>query len=348
MNTIEQTDVWVGLDVAKASFDAAFVTEGQHYSATRMREVPVKSFARNLEGVKALLAWLDKSGAGHNARACMEATGSYSTDIACLLLQERPSLRPAIANPRHTSAFIKSLGLRNKTDRIEARALAFYGAERRPVPYEPPTPERAQLRELSRYRDTLVSQRVATQNRADEPQTSRLVRTLQDKRLRLITQDIKRVETEMKRIVENSQALRNDLALLTTIYGVGFIVAATVLSELGDLRRFHRARQLTAFAGVSPRIIQSGTSVTRKTHMCKQGNARVRQVLYLAAVTASRGQSDLQRHYLELVQGGKPPRVALGALMRKILVLMRAILITEKSYEPNHNTCAKLHLQLNS
>lgn len=345
MNTIEQTEVWVGLDVAKASFDAAFVKQGQHYSVTRMREVPVKGFARSLEGVQALVAWLDENGAGHNARACMEATGSYSTDIASLLLQERPSLRPAIANPRHTSAFIKSLGLRNKTDRIEARALAFYGAERQPVPYEPPTPERAQLRELSRYRDTLVAERVAAQNRAGEPQSSRVVQTLQHKRLRLIAADIKRVEAEMKRVVNASPTLRNDLALLTTIYGVGFIIAVTVLSELGDLRRFHRARQLTAFVGVSPRIIQSGASVTRKTHMCKQGNAHVRQALYLAAVTATRGQSDLQCLYEKLVQEGKPHRVALGALMRKILVLMRAMLLTGQPYDPNHNTRGKLHLQ---
>lgn len=325
-------NTWAGFDVAKATFDVGIVRVGQHYTAARLRDVPVKQFARSLHGAQDFLDWLDARGNGEKVRVCMEATGRYSTELAVWLLELRPSLRPAIVNPYHTAAFMKSLGLRNKTDRLEARALAFYGAERRPVPYEPLTPERAELRELSRYRDTLVRQKVAEKNRASEPQTSALVQKLQRKRLRLIEDDIKRVETEMRGIVARSPELERDVEQLSTIYGVAFLTAVIVLSELGDLRRFERARQLTAFAGVSPRIIQSGTSVSKRTRMCKQGNPRVRQALYLAAVTAVRGNNALQRVYKKLIREGKAPKVALGAVMRKLLTIMRAMLITGEPY----------------
>ena len=342
----KQNNTWAGFDVAKATFDAAFVTAGQHFPATPLRDIPVQSFPRSPQGAQTFLAWLDANDGGENARVCMEATGSYSTELAVWLLEQRPALRPAIVNPHHTSAFIKSMGLRNKTDRMEARALAFYGTERRPVAYEPLTPERAELRDLSRYRDALVHQKVAEKNRAAEPQTSALVRKLQRKRLRLIDADIKRVEASLHRVVEQSPEFRHDVRLLSTIYGVGFLTSVVILAELGDLRRFERARQLTAFAGVSPRIVQSGTSVSKRTRMCKQGNPRVRQALYLAAVTAIRGQSDLQRVYTKLVQEGKAPKVALGALMRKLLTIMRAILISGKPYDPNYKTRGKLHQNL--
>jgi len=334
---------WVGMDVAKATFDAAWVRAEQRYPGTAWHEVPVRTFARSPEGVEAFLAWLDEvsqdgqADAGH--RVCMEATGRYSTELAVWLLDKRPSLQPAIVNPAHTSAFIKSMGLRNKTDKLEARALGFYGVERRPVGYEPLTPARAELRALSRYRDTLVQQHVAQRIRAGEPVASRTVAQLQTKRIRLLKRDIERVETAMKRIVRQDPALERDVKHLSTIYGVGFITAVVVLAELGDLRRFEHARQLSAFAGVSPRIVESGASVNGRPRLCKQGNARVRHALYLAATTAIRGRNDLQRTYRRLVEHGKAPKAAIGAVMRKLLVLMRALLISGKPYQPQYKTC---------
>lgn len=334
---------WVGLDVAKATFDAGLVRAGQHYAFTALREVPAKSFARTPEGVVTFLSWLDGllDDDESQVRVCMEATGAYSTELTVWLLEQRPALRPAIVTPWHTANFIKSLGLRNKTDQLEARALAFYGLERRPVPYEPLTPEHAELRELSRYRDALIQQRVAEDNRAQEPHTSAFVRKLQQKRLRLMQADIERIEAAMRQLVEAMPELKADVERLCTIYGVGFITAAIVLSELGDLRRFEEARQLTAYAGLNPRIIQSGTSVRKRARMGKQGNPRVRRALYLAAVTAIRGDNDLQQIYRSIQEQGKSKKLALGAVMRKLLTIMRAMLIYEKPFDPYHKRRGK-------
>lgn len=331
----ERNEYWVGIDVAKATFDAAVVGPHQYYPDTPLRDIPVQSFARSEQGVGDLLDWLDTLLENKPPlRVVMEATGRYSTELALWIRARREPLQPAIVNPRYTSAFIKSMGVRNKTDRLEARALAFYGLERQPTAYQPPTPVETQLRELSRYRDFLVRQRTEAKNRQHESTLSPEVGKLQNKRLRLLNDDIVRVEQHMQRLVKDQTDLQRDIQLLSSIYGVAFINAVTIRAELGDLRRFRRARQLTAFAGLSPRHYQSGSSIHGRAHLCKQGNPRIRQCLYLSAMVAIQGENQFAQTYRQLLAQGKPRMVALGAIMRKLLVVMRAILISEKPYQP--------------
>lgn len=326
---------WVGVDVAKDTFEAALVRCSQHYPDTPLREIPVCAFARSSNGVQALLAWLNEHGVDQeHVRVVMEATGNYSTELAVWMLSQRQTLSPAIANPRQTNAFIKSMAVRNKTDSLDARALGFYGVERHPAPYEPLSPEQAELRALSRYRGSLIRQRSAVKNQIKETCECAFVQKIQLKRLRLLTGDIGRVVEQMKALVAQHDVLKHDVELLISIYGVAFINATTILAELGDLRRFTLARQLSAFAGMSPRHHQSGTSIRGRSRLCKQGNPRVRQCLYLCALTAIRGNNQFRETYQRLLAQGKPPMVAVGAIMRKLLVLMRAILISGKRFQP--------------
>lgn len=333
---------WSGFDVSKLTFDASLVRHGQKWPATPLAEIPVRTFPRTLEGVRMFLQWiyalLANCDEPFRVRVVMEATGRYSRELAEWLIALDPSLDPAIAPPRQTSSFIASMGLRNKTDKLEARALGFYGMERQPSAYHPMTPQEMELRELSRYRDSLVREHVAAANQASETTACKAIRDMQQKRLRLLKQDIQRIEDRMLRLVQQTPELQRDIDLLTSIYGVGFITAVTVRAELGDLRRFDKARQLTAYAGLNPSLKQSGTSVNGRPHMNKRGNPRVRQCLYLAAMVAIRGDNDLQRTNLQLREQGKSPMSALGAIMRKLLVLMRAILISGKPFDPMWKT----------
>lgn len=333
---------WVGVDVSKKTFDAALVRHGQKWPATPLAEIPVRTFARTVQGVSDFQPWLDALVGAPNrsaeVRVVMEATGRYSTELAAWMVDQCPALAPAIAPPHQTAAFIASLGLRNKTDKLEARALGFYGMERQPPPYEPMTGPQSQLRELARYRDFLVRERVAADNRADETRGCKRVQHMERKRLGLLDRDIERIEIEMYKYSSISIDIAHDINMMCTIYGVGFITAATVRAELGDLRRFHKARQLTAYAGLNPSLRQSGSSVNGRPRMNKKGNPRVRQCLYLAAMVAIRGQNDLQRTYLRLREEGKSAMAALGAVMRKMLILMRAILISGKPFDPMWKT----------
>lgn len=335
---------WVGIDVSKATFDVAYALEGQKATREAMAALPWRAFERTRAGVEALLAWLDTL-VPHDeremVRVAMEATGKYSIELSIWLLERRPTLRPAIVNPKLTHNFAKSLGLRTRTDPLMAKALAFYGVERTPAAYDRPTPHQEQLRELVRYRQFLVEHKTAERNRANEGSASRFVRAAHARRLKSIDKHIAAVEQEMHNVVEKHCALKADVALLTTIFGVGFITATVVLGELGDLRRFLRARQLSAFAGLSPSHTESGTSVKTGAHLCKQGNPYVRQILYMAALAATRKDNHFSRTYHRLVANGKEKMVALGAVMRKILLVMRAILISGKAYDPLWKTQAK-------
>jgi transposase len=332
---------WVGADVASKTFDASLVRYDQHFPATALAAIPVRTFQRTTKGVQGFLAWLDEQDlGGDSVRVVMESTGHYSTELAVWILAQRPSLCPAIANAFHTSSFIKSMGVRNKTDSLEARALGFYGVERQPIAYEPLTPERAELRELSRCRGDLVRQRTRLKNQMKRTTDSATVLSLQQEMLQRFKGDIKHIEDAMKTLVKKHGGLNHDIKLLSTTAGIAFISACTLIAELGDLRRFQRARQLTAFTGMSPRHHQSGTSINKRSTLCKQGNPRVRQTLYLCAMVAIRGDNQFRETYQHLIAQGKPKMVALIAIMRRLLIVLRAMLIKNQSFKPMGITCA--------
>lgn len=348
-NSLPQAPVWVGIDVAKAGFEAAMHPPLQPGAPPDLAALPVRSFVRTREGVEQLVAWIDEA-LGPPApeqpqpevRVLMEATGNYSLELATWVLAARAELRPAIVNPGFIAAHARSLGLRNKTDRADARVIARFGAERSPQPFEPLTPEQAQLRELMRERHSVLTERVAMTQRAGEGSCSPLVRRIHKKRIAHLVKIEEQLKAAIEELLDSVPQFKADLDLLTSIPGVGLITAATVLGELGDLRRFTRARALSAFVGLSPRQRQSGSSVHGRTRMSKKGNPRVRSMLYMATLAAVRGDHALGRSYRHLVAQGKSKMAALGAVMRKLLVLMRALIVSNSPYRDDFNTGGKL------
>ena len=228
---------WVGLDVSKKTFDAAWLSVELSAPAADLARLPAQAFARTPEGVQAFLRWVDMRRGDEEVpvRCVMEATGRYSVELALWMLERRPSVAPAIAPPRQTSAFINSLGVRNITDKLAARALAVYGRERQPRPYQAPTPEEQALREVSRHRDALVRQRTMVKNQLGETSTNAFVRKSQRKHLRWLDGEIKRTEAEMKRVVDSAPELKGDVEIYDKVYGVGFLSAVVIRAELGDL-----------------------------------------------------------------------------------------------------------------
>jgi transposase len=332
---------WSGIDVGKDFFDASWVTP-----ETRLEDfqnIPQARFERNPRGVQKYLRWLKKRGATDSVRAVMEATGRYSLELLIWLVAKQPSLAPAIVNPKQANHFHKSLGLRNKTDQVDSRALGLMGKDRRPRPYEPPSAEYQKLRELMRQRRDLIRIRVGERQRFGElPKDHREVRRLVQSHLRHLDKLLQRIERDLNRLLKSSPQLAQDFALLQTIPGVGRVIALTVLGELGDLRRFNRSRQVSAMAGVSPSNHQSGNSKNR-SRLDKNGHAEARSVLYMGALTATRKSADnhLARIYRHLInQQGKCKKQALVAVARKTLVIMRALLITQTPYIDDFATAA--------
>jgi transposase len=266
----------------------------------------------------------------------MEATGKYSLELSAWFTAHAATTAPAIINPRLSKSYSASLAITNRTDKADARTLARFGAERTPAAYAPAAPEWAQLRDLTRYRQALVEMRQAEKSRAEETSCSAVVRQTQNRRIKQLDRDIAKLDKSIKALVQQTADMKRDVQCLDTIAGVGPVTATTVLAELGDLRRFNSARQMTAFAGLAPTCHDSGTSVRKKSHVSKSGSAHVRRILYLAALAATRGQNDFADTYRRLTEQGKMKMVALVAVMRKILVVMRAVLISKKQYQPHY------------
>jgi len=324
---------WLGIDVAKSKFDVAVHPAWRPGMVVPPSSLPKQTFPRTPEGTSQMLAWLAELNVEGEIRAVMEATGRYSVELAAWLVAERPVLAPAIVDPKAAAHFIRSLRLRNKTDRSDAAALARFGAERFPVPWQPPAPEYAQLRAMSRQRTFIVESLVAARNRLDEIDSVPEVVKIQRRIVTQLKQALVNLEKVMRRHVEAHTNLAEAVRRLDTIPGVAFITAATILGELGDITRFRRSRSLSAFAGTSPRRFESGDSVRGRTRMCKQGGPRARQALYLASLAAIRNpNNELAKFYAALVANGKPKMVAIGAVMRKMLVLMRALLVNQSDY----------------
>ena len=199
-----------------------------------LAEIPVASFARSAEGARAFLAWADErlrqwaAGQGLSEpplpRAVMEATGRYSTELCAWLLEARPASRPAIVHPKAAHDFIKSLRVRNLTDRLAARALSRFGYDNKPEPPAPAAPHYAEPRELSRQRDFIVQTLVAARNRASESAPSKVAAAIHKQMIRGLEKSLERIEKAVKKHVAEHDDLKQAIRRLQTIPGVGRMV----------------------------------------------------------------------------------------------------------------------------
>lgn len=196
-----------------------------------------------------------------------------------------------------------------------------------------------QLRQLTRQRTVLVESLTALKLRLHEELNGsyRFIQKLLKDQVKGLQRLLDRLEKEMITLLGSDPRLKADFELLRSIPGVGLITAAVVLGELGDLNRFKRSRQISAMVGVCPKQNTSGKSVRGRTVLSKKGNYRVRKVLYMAALITIRGNSSVADFYRHLLDQGKNGKSALCAVMRKLLVLMRALVISRKGYDPGFN-----------
>lgn len=314
---------WLGFDISASSFEASVAEEG---AAPDLRRA-VQGFPRTPEGIRASLAW-----AGPVVGVALESTGIYSQEAAAWLREAQPGLRVCVVNPMQIKAYGKSLAVRNKNDAVDARVIALFAASHRPKASWVPEPERMRLRDLLKERAAVV-QMMANERKRGFSEEDTLLAEVRRQLAEALKAALKRLEEGIRALVNAHPSLCRDVQRLMTIPGVALIVSTTVLALLGDLRRFARGRELAAYAGLSPSQRSSGTSIRGRTRMCKLGNRKVRHVLYLAAMMAIRRPGPLKEAYEGLVARGKNRKSALGAVMRRMLLLMRALLVSETDHQ---------------
>jgi transposase len=327
---------WVGIDVSAESFDACIYPADKNPDPAAIKRLPTQSFARTRDGLAQLLAQLD----GHGPVCLvMESTGRYSSQLGEWVCQAGGQATPAIVNPRRIHAHAKALGMRSKTDATDARVIASYGATFRPKPWRPMADDYQALQTVTRVRQGLVEQRTRIHNQARDLKMQSLPSAVRASLLlsldavgTSLSHEIEQLEKQLGELLDRHPGLKRDAELADTVPGVGTVVALTVMAEMGDLRRFASRKEAETYAGLNVAVRHSGKSVHSTVGLAKEGSNRVRRILYTAAMAASKGKTPLGEHFRQMVGRGKARKVALGALMRKILALIRRIVIDETPY----------------
>jgi transposase len=245
-----------------------------------------------------------------------EATGGYERAVVAAL--HTAQVPVSVLNPARVRNFARAQGQRAKTDNIDAAILSAYGQAFQPTPTAPRTAQEQQLTELVRRRGQIVELLVAQRLQAQHLTLPALQRQSQSL-IRRLERDIQQVEARIKELRTEVPTLDARAQKLEAITGVGTITAMGVLAELPELGSLNR-RQAAALAGLAPHPRESGQWRGQRT--IGGGRAPVRRSLYMAALVAARSNRLLKAFYQRLRAAGKPAKVALTAVMRKLIVLM--------------------------
>jgi len=320
----------LGIDLAKTKFDVALFQDEQFHHHV---------FPNTPLGITALLAWLPAHG-GAQVHACLEATGTYGDAVARQLHDAGHVV--SIVNPAVLKAFRQSTLTRTKNDRTDAQLLARYAALHHPKAWVPPSPELRELQALARRLESLLQLRQQESNRLASAERSPLVAESIQIMLTALDQEIARVEQLLKDHIQQHPDLKAQHDLLRSIPGIGDKTATTLLAECGDVAGFTDARALAAFAGLTPKQHQSGTSVHAKPRLSKVGSDRLRKALYFPAINACRFNPVVKAFADRLLARGKPKMAVIGAAMRKLLHLAYGVLKSGKPFDPNHGQLAPI------
>lgn len=307
--------MFVGVDVSKVKLDV--------YA----KELGALEFENSEAGVGELVAAL----VGRTVTlVVIEATGGYER-LACGSLAAA-KVPLALINPRQARDFAKALGRLAKTDRIDAQLLALFGERLSPEPRPLPDEAHQQLVDLLDRRRQLVEMLVAEKNRLKQA-ASNAVRLDVEAHIHWLNGRLRAIEKDLQKMIDENESLHVKSDLLKSMAGIGPVTAMVLLLDVPELGRL-TSRQIGSLVGLAPINRDSGTM--RGKRFIGGGRAHVRKALYMAAVAAIGRVNPFKAFYDRLVAAGKPAKVALTALMRKMLVIANAIVRTGQPWDPAH------------
>jgi len=305
-------DIYVGIDVSKDRLDVHVLPGGEAFAV-----------ARNGEGLAALNDRLRPLAAQAIA---VEATGGFETVVAASLAGA--GLPVVVVNPAQVRAFALALGKRAKSDPLDAAMIARFAEATRPPLRPLPDAESQALAELVTRRRQIIQMMVAERQRA-----TRLPKRLKkscERVVRMLENELNTLDQDIGDTVRGSPAWRDKEDLLASVPGIGPTIARTLLAELPELGTLGR-RQIAALAGLAPWTRQSGQ--WRGKSCIGGGRAAVRTALFIGAMVAARHNPDLRLFHQRLIAAGKPKKLALIAVARKLLTILNAILRDNKPWQ---------------
>jgi transposase len=297
--------IFIGIDVSRDRLDAHVRPSDESFAVARDNE----GLAILIERLRAFDPYL----------VVLEATGGFEVTVAAAVVAAQVPL--AVVNPRQIRDFARSTGQLAKTDALDAKAIARFAEAVRPEPRPVPDAQARALGELVARRRQIIEMMTAERNRRRQLTSRRLVKSV-DRLLAVLQQELSEIEQELDQDIRGTPAWRERDELLRSVPGIGNVVARTLVADLPELGRLDR-KQIAALVGVAPLNRDSGTMRGKRTTW--GGRAKVRCALYMAALVASRHNPVLKAFYQRLVSAGKPKKLALTALMRKLLTILNAM-----------------------
>ena len=315
----------IGIDVSKKKFDVALITAQGKYRC--------KVFDNDGSGFKAFLDWIRAhvpEGLGQ-AQACMEATGIYHEALANFLFDSQ--VKVFVVNPLRVKRFVESEGLRNKTDEGDAKALARFAAKSELDAWEAPSKAVRELQALVVRLESLQTMRQAELNRLDVAHAS--VRASIEAVVAALDKEIEAVRSLIRKTIDDDPDLKQRSDLLDTIPGLGDATIPTLLAYIGRPERFKTVKALIAYAGLTPAIRQSGTSLDKRKGLHPGGHRDLRKALFYPAMAAGRFNPIVTAFWQRLKAQNKPGKVIVVACMHKLLAIAYGVLKSRQPFNPD-------------
>lgn len=307
-----QTPTYVGADVSKAHLDVAFPTQPKVWRTSN-----------DAAGVAALAERLAAIPAPH---LVCEATGGYTRRLARALAER--GIAFSRVNPRQVRDFARAGGWLAKTDAIDALAILRFAKAMQPTATPPPQPSQLRLADLVRRRRQLIDMLVIEKQHSEHPDDETIAASIQ-RHLAYLEQEAATLDQAIARQIEADPDLAHRATLLRTIPGIGAIIAAILIAELPELGRIGK-KQIAALVGVAPFNRDSGQK-RGQSHIAG-GRLSARCALYMATIVAIRCNPPVRTFYKRLRDEGKPPKVAIVAAMRKLIIAANAMIEQNKPW----------------
>lgn len=316
---MKKSNNYVGIDISKLTFDVAISSSDGKYKYFK--------FANNHEGFMMFLERLNDS----ESICVMEASGPYYLKLATFLSEQSKDV--CVINPLIIRRFSQMRMSRAKTDKKDAMLIAEYGKTEKPDLWQPEAAYILELKQMQAYLEQLNKNKtgftVQKEAFGQNPIKSEALEKSINSVIETIDQEIKQIEKRMELIIKtHHQEMFNQLK---SIPGMGIKTSLLLIVISGGFSKFNNHKQLASYVGISPRIFESGTSVKGKSKICKMGMSKIRALLYMCAWSAKRCNETCKALYNRLVEKGKSKKLALIAVVNKLLKQAFAI-ATKKEY----------------
>lgn len=301
-----------------------------------------RSFSNGSRGFRELEEWIKKKCKSEKeVHLTMEATGVYYERLAYHFHALGSAYEVHVLLPNISKGYRNSLNLKSKTDELDAAMLSQLGLERQLPRWEPMSASMRALKKLNRERLRLVREKTMVINQLHAEQASHqpssgAINRYED-HIRFIEKQIKQINGELKQKIGQDPELKQRIEHVCTAKGLGFTTVCGVVAELNGFALFKNRNQLVSYAGYDVVRNESGSSVRGRTHISKKGNTYVRQMLFMAAMTAAVFDEHHKAYYQRIVDRTGIKMKANTAIQRKLLLLIYALFTKNEPYDPSYH-----------